>query len=503
MVCSTRPRPRSGAVNGLASTTSRRTCSPSIRRTPTRERSSTPPRVPEQVRNRRPHHSPRQFRKRNPRLRCRRRSPVRRFLGEGGRKRVYLAHDERLDRDVAVAIIKTDGLDAQGLSRVHREAQAMARLGDQPNIVTIFDTSDDNGTPYIVSQYMAGGAVDGLELPLSVERTLEIAKEVCRGLAYAHAHGVVHRDLKPGNVWLSSDGTAKIGDFGLAVALDRSRMTMAGMMVGTVAYMAPEQALGGETTQRADLYALGAILYELVTGRPPFLGDDPTAVISQHINQPPVAPSWLTEAGPPDLEELDPAPAGEGPRSATTPGGLADLGPDMQGKGPLLGPIFPWVRQQPNFAEPDPLADPEAARFRLFDAFATFVRAMSNQTPLLIALDDLHWADKPSLLLLEYVARELSRMRVLIVCTYRDTDLSRTHPLSEALAVLNREAGFQRVAMLGLSRDEVAGYIRAAANVTPKPELLDRIFEETEGNPFFLSEVVNLLTQEGVSMHRA
>jgi class 3 adenylate cyclase len=177
--------------------------------------------------------------------------------------------------------------------------------------------------------------------------------------------------------------------------------------------------------------------------------------------------------------------------------GLADLGPDMQGKAPFLGPIFPWVRQQPGFAEPEPLAEAEATQFRLFDAFATFVRAMSNQVPLLIALDDLHWADKPSLLMLEYVARELARMRVLIVCTYRDTDLSRTHPLSEALAVLNREAGFQRVVLRGLSRDEVAGYIHAAANVTPKPELLDRIFEETEGNPFFLSEVVNLLTQEG------
>jgi predicted ATPase len=99
--------------------------------------------------------------------------------------------------------------------------------------------------------------------------------------------------------------------------------------------------------------------------------------------------------------------------------------------------------------------------------------------------------------MLEYVARELARMRVLIVCTYRDTDLSRTHPLSEALAVLNREAGFQRVVLRGLSREEVAGYIHAVANLTPKPELVDRIFEETEGNPFFLSEVVNLLTQEG------
>jgi len=536
---------------------------------------------------------------------------VKSFLGEGGRKRVYLAHDSKLDRDVALAVIKTEGLDEAGLSRVKREAQAMGRLGDHPHIVIIHDVGDESGQPYIVSQYMAGGAVDALEHPIALERTLEIAKGVCRGLAHAHANGVVHRDLKPGNVWLAADGTAKIGDFGLAVALDRSRLTMAGMLVGTVAYMPPEQALGGETTPRADLYSLGCMLYEMATGRPPFVGNDPTAVISQHINQPPVAPSWLTESCPPDLEEVvlrllakDP---GERPESAADvlsalervdpaqksashsesnvldrlargvfvgrereldrlhkafdeaysgrgsmlmlvgePGigktraaqeletyarmrgaqvlwgrahessgapaywpwmqvgnsfassnDLALITPDMQGKGPELVRLFPWLRQGLNVPDPEQLSDPEAAQFRLFDAYATFVRAMSNRAPLLIALDDLHWADKTSLLLLEYVARELARMRVLIVCTYRDTDLSRTHPLSEALAVLNREAGFQRVVLRGLSRDEVAGYIRAVANVTPKPELLDRIFEETEGNPFFLSEVVNLLTQEG------
>ena len=114
----------------------------------------------------------------------------------------------------------------------------------------------------------------------------------------------MHRDLKPGNVWLSDDGTAKIGDFGLAVSLDRSRLTQHGMMVGTVSYMPPEQALGGEITPQADLYSLGAMLHELVTGRPPFVGDDPTAVISQHINTPPVAPSWHSEQCPPELEAL-------------------------------------------------------------------------------------------------------------------------------------------------------------------------------------------------------
>ncbi|MCH8103525.1 MAG: protein kinase, partial [Chloroflexi bacterium] len=106
---------------------------------------------------------------------------------------------------------------------------------------------------------------------LPLDRTIEIGKAVCEGLEFAHARGIVHRDLKPGNVWLTEDGTAKIGDFGLAVMTDRSRLTREGMMVGTVSYMPPEQATGGEITPKADLYSLGAMLYEMVTGRPPLV----------------------------------------------------------------------------------------------------------------------------------------------------------------------------------------------------------------------------------------
>jgi len=105
----------------------------------------------------------------------------------------------------------------------------------------------------------------------SLDKVLDIAEAVCRGLVFAHSKGIIHRDLKPGNVWLSADGTAKIGDFGLAVAVDLSRLTQSGMMVGTYSYMPPEQAMGGKVTEKADLYSLGAMLYEMVTGRPPLL----------------------------------------------------------------------------------------------------------------------------------------------------------------------------------------------------------------------------------------
>ena len=222
---------------------------------------------------------------------------VKRFLGEGGKKRVYLAHDSLLDRDVAFALIKTEGLDDVGRERVRREAQAMGRMGTHPHIVSVYDLGDHEGQPYMVTELMGGGDVEGLieqadnhRLPL--EHALRIADEVCRGLEFAHEQQLVHRDLKPGNVWLTADGVAKIGDFGLAVATDRTRLTQAGMMVGTVSYMPPEQALGGEVTPRSDLYSLGAMLYEMVAGRPPFIGDESVAIITQHLNTPPVAPSW-------------------------------------------------------------------------------------------------------------------------------------------------------------------------------------------------------------------
>ncbi len=232
---------------------------------------------------------------------------VSKFLGEGGKKRVYQAHDTLLDREVAFALIKTEGFDQTSRERISREAQAMGRLGVHPNIVAVLDLGqEDDGAPYMVTELMGGGDAEALledgarggqaqgpapadgpmrddvagSLPrgrptdgLPLDRTIEIGKAVCEGLQFAHARGIVHRDLKPGNVWLTEDGSAKIGDFGLAMLTDRSRLTREAMMIGTVSYMPPEQATGGDITPKADLYSLGAMLYEMVTGRPPFLGD--------------------------------------------------------------------------------------------------------------------------------------------------------------------------------------------------------------------------------------
>ena len=155
---------------------------------------------------------------------------VKQLLGEGASKRVYLVHDTLLDRDVAFALIKNEGLDEVGRKRILREARAMASLGDHSNIVQLHDLGEEAGQPYMVLPLMTGGDIEGLlrsfdDNRLPTDQAIAIATDVCRGLEFAHSRGIVHRDLKPGNVWMTADGRAKIGDFGLAVATDRSRVT--------------------------------------------------------------------------------------------------------------------------------------------------------------------------------------------------------------------------------------------------------------------------------------
>ena len=145
------------------------------------------------------------------------------FLGEGGRKRVYKAHDSVLDRDVALAVIKVEGLDPSRV-RITREAQAMGRLGDYPHVLSIHDLEDESGQPYMVLPLMPGGDVATLletaeDHRLTLDQAIDLATQVCRGLEFAHSKGIVHRDLKPGNIWLTADRTSRIGDFGLAVAI--------------------------------------------------------------------------------------------------------------------------------------------------------------------------------------------------------------------------------------------------------------------------------------------
>lgn len=234
---------------------------------------------------------------------------VQRLLGEGGSKIVYLAHDTTLDREVAFALIRTAGLDSAGLERVTREVRAMGRLGDHPNIVTVYDSGEEQGQPFIVAQYLDGGSVEELIARsegrrLALADALRIAGDVCRALEHAHLLGVVHRDVKPANVWLGKNGSAKLGDFGLAIARDLARITASGVMLGTVAYMAPEMIQGRPAEPRTDLYSLGAMLYEMLAGHPPFRGEDLISIVTQHLNETARPPSSDRPEVPKALDAL-------------------------------------------------------------------------------------------------------------------------------------------------------------------------------------------------------
>ncbi|MGH7804834.1 MAG: protein kinase domain-containing protein, partial [Candidatus Binatia bacterium] len=232
---------------------------------------------------------------------------IKRLLGEGAKKRVFLAHDMQLDRDVAIGVLKAGQLDPVALDRIRREAQAMARLGDHPGIVSVYDIVSESGVPFIVSQYMAGGTLhDWLagfpDRRPPLDAVLRVGQEICAALSHAHANGIIHRDVKPTNVWLTRTGSARLGDFGLAISTDQ--LATDGVMVGTVAYMAPEQALGKPSEPRTDLYSVGSLLYEMATGQPPFVGETALSVLSQHIHSTPVPPSRLVPNLPRALETL-------------------------------------------------------------------------------------------------------------------------------------------------------------------------------------------------------
>ena len=197
---------------------------------------------------------------------------VERLLGRGGMASVYLARDTELDRPVAVkALSEQYARDEEFAGRFRREAQTAARL-THPNIVQVYDTGDDEGRLYIVMEYIDGAGLDEVlsrEGPLPPETIFNLADQACAALQYAHENGVVHRDVKPANLLVRPDGVLKVVDFGIARAGHATQLTQVGTILGTLNYLAPEQARGDEVSPQTDIYALGAVLYELFTGEPP------------------------------------------------------------------------------------------------------------------------------------------------------------------------------------------------------------------------------------------
>jgi len=222
---------------------------------------------------------------------------------------VYLARDRSLDRPVAVKMLFPEyATDPAFVERFRREAQAAANLS-HPNIAGVYDWGTENGTYFIVMEYVEGQSlaeVGRASGPLHPRRAAEIAFEVAGALGFAHSKGVVHRDVKPGNVLISSSGACKVVDFGIARALSSpsEELTQAGSVMGTATYFSPEQAQGFQVDARSDLYSLGVVLFEMVCGRPPFTGDTPVAIAYKHVQEPPPRPSSLISGLPAGLEAI-------------------------------------------------------------------------------------------------------------------------------------------------------------------------------------------------------
>jgi beta-lactam-binding protein with PASTA domain/tRNA A-37 threonylcarbamoyl transferase component Bud32 len=234
-------------------------------------------------------------------------------VGRGGMAEVYRARDIRLDRIVAVKTLRDDlARDQTFQARFRREAQSAASL-NHPSIVAVYDTGEDvvghTPVPYIVMEYVDGRTLRDLlrdDRRLLPERALEITDGVLRALDYSHRNGIVHRDIKPGNVMLTRSGDVKVMDFGIARAVSdaQATMTQTAQVIGTAQYLSPEQARGERVDARSDLYSTGCLLYELLVGRPPFTGDSPVAIAYQHVRENPVPPSRVDPEIPPWADSI-------------------------------------------------------------------------------------------------------------------------------------------------------------------------------------------------------
>jgi len=529
-------------------------------------------------------------------------------IGRGGMAVVYRARDTLLERDVAVKVMSAAALDTEGRVRLLHEARSAARL-NHPNIVTVHDVGEADGSPFIVMELVDGESLFDRR-PQALDEIVSVARQICAALEHAHTHDIVHRDLKPENVLLTAGGTAKLVDFGLARSM-ASRLTSEGAIAGTAFYLAPELALGQAFDGRADLYALGVMLYELTTGRLPFTADDPIAVISQHLHAPVIPPRAKNGEIPPALDALivhllsktpagRPASASEVLRMLEQPsildreavpaeelsllerierGRMVGRARELQearvlwnqarsGQGRMLlisgepgvgktrlvrelvtqvevsagralvgasyaeggAPYAAFgqiIRQalrsdsddgydppEPVLADlltlaselrlryPDlpanpPLDDPQAEQHRLFRNLLVFFTALNDRAPLLLVLEDAHWADSGTLSLLRHLARHTRHQRVLIVATYREVELDQARPFHEVLLDLNRERLATRLKLPRLDRGQTEELLAVLFDEEITPEFLDGIHRETEGNPFFVEEMCKALVESG------
>ncbi|WIX86871.1 Stk1 family PASTA domain-containing Ser/Thr kinase [Amycolatopsis sp. DG1A-15b] len=308
-------------------------------------------------------------------------------LGYGGMSEVHHGHDVRLGREVAIKILRADlARDPQFLERFRREAQNAAAL-NHPAIVAVYDTGEANAEfgplPYIVMEYVEGRTLRDIvktEGPMSQKRAMEVMADVCAALDFSHRHGIVHRDVKPANVMITKNGAVKVMDFGIARAMHdgQSAMTQTAAVIGTAQYLSPEQARGESVDARSDVYAAGCVLYELITGEPPFTGDSPVAVAYQHVREDPSAPSSVNPAVAPELDAVVLKALAKGPanRYQSAAEMRSDLVRTLSGQRPVAPMVMSEDertqvmnadRRQPQrydeYSEPDD-EDPKAKRRR-------------------------------------------------------------------------------------------------------------------------------------------
>ena len=235
------------------------------------------------------------------------------ILGFGGMSEVHLARDHRLHRDVAVKVLRADlARDPSFYLRFRREAQNAAAL-NHPAIVAVYDTGEAatprGPLPYIVMEYVDGVTLRDIvhnDGPMPPRRALEVIADACQALNFSHQHGIIHRDVKPANIMISRAGAVKVMDFGIARALadTGNPVTQTAAVIGTAQYLSPEQARGERVDARSDVYSLGCVLYEMLTGEPPFVGDTPVAVAYQHVREDPVPPSQKRPGISPELDAV-------------------------------------------------------------------------------------------------------------------------------------------------------------------------------------------------------
>jgi hypothetical protein len=554
-------------------------------------------------------------------------------LGLGGMGVVYRAHDTRLIRPLALKVLHRTA-DSDAARRLLHEARSASAL-NHPNICTVYEVGEENGLSFIAMEY-----VDGLTLSSRIENgalpfhdVVQVGIDIADALDHAHARGIVHRDLKAANVMLSSSGRLKIVDFGLAgrtdpLAADASTvhtLQAAGLAVGTPYAMAPEQIRGEAATIPTDVWALGVLLYECLSGRRPFKGASVGELFVSILRDPPAALPYNSASAPlhevittclakdPDLryrsanevrlalQEIGPgsyasasgsgssasvgaaAPLQRPPLLARASGetpfvgrdaervqlaeawtrardgqrqlvllggepgigktrlslefarGCADQGTVLTGRcdedalvpyqpfvealswyaracpephlrrvlaaaggGGELGHFVPdFLTRVPDLPPPTPM-NAQGQRFRLFETVNALLAAASHSFPVLLFIDDLHWADKPTLSLLRHLVRGSDPAALCVLGTYRESEVGAGHPLAELLADLRREQGVARISLSGLDGRSLTALVETLSSSTEtSPTLVRQLTESTGGNPFFVGEMLRHLGETG------